>query len=660
MKNFAKGQSLVELLLIIGISAILLPALLTGLVSSRGGKAQQNQRIQAATLLKEATEAVRSVRESGWDNISTNGTYYPAIDPVSHAWKIILGTEPRPDGFNRQIAISNTCRNGGAIINCPSGIVDPSTKKVDVTVSWSTPFSSSITSTLFLTRYDGNASYTETTQTTFSAGIKTGTSVRASNPPLVADDGEVVLGAGGNGNWCAPTLQSSKIDLHGGVADGVWAREGEAYITTGVNNSGLPFTKIAISDTQPPIATQIGSSTSLNFKGNHIFVDSHYAYIATDTNSKEIEIIDMDIGPPYNTEAGYFNAPGNGSAHGVVISGNYGYMTSTSGNKLYNLNKIGGNLPIDSDGVALSDTGNTLVVVGDYAYVPIEDTRYQLDIIYLSNSTNLARVGRIHVDGGDGVDVAVSSDGNRAYLVTAQSAGQKELFIIDTTSKSNPQLVTNGVWDTSPMSPRAVNLVPGNLAILVGWGGQQYQVINVGTTPPTRCDTFPAQSYNINDIATVKETTDGDVYSYLVTNDGSGEFKIIQGGPGGTFTSSGTFESQTFNPGYSTANNRFTANFNQPPGTTIQFQISNSNLVGSPPACPTPGGYTFVGQDGTSNTRFPLTPTPGATSFGAAFPLGNYLNYNNPGQCFRYKAYLETTIDTNTPVLYDFTINYSP
>src|SRR3990167_2676701 len=57
------GQSLVEILIAIGLTGILLPALLTGLVSSREGKAQEGQRLQATALVRESEEAIRSVRE---------------------------------------------------------------------------------------------------------------------------------------------------------------------------------------------------------------------------------------------------------------------------------------------------------------------------------------------------------------------------------------------------------------------------------------------------------------------------------------------------------------------------------------------------------------------------------------------------------------------
>jgi hypothetical protein len=63
------GQSVIEILLAIGLSTIFLPALITGVIASKEGKAQQKQRLEAVTILKQSEEAVRNVRESGWDLI---------------------------------------------------------------------------------------------------------------------------------------------------------------------------------------------------------------------------------------------------------------------------------------------------------------------------------------------------------------------------------------------------------------------------------------------------------------------------------------------------------------------------------------------------------------------------------------------------------------
>jgi len=52
-KQFKKGSSLIELILVFALLAILMPVLISGLTSSRDGKAQQIQKFTANMLLKE-------------------------------------------------------------------------------------------------------------------------------------------------------------------------------------------------------------------------------------------------------------------------------------------------------------------------------------------------------------------------------------------------------------------------------------------------------------------------------------------------------------------------------------------------------------------------------------------------------------------------------
>src|SRR3989338_7940320 len=98
------GQALVELLVAFAFASMLLPGLITGLVASREGKAQQIQRLEATGLLREAQEALRVVRETNWSNTSINATYHPQISGSS--WVLSAGSE-NISGYTRQIVISD-------------------------------------------------------------------------------------------------------------------------------------------------------------------------------------------------------------------------------------------------------------------------------------------------------------------------------------------------------------------------------------------------------------------------------------------------------------------------------------------------------------------------------------------------------------------------
>src|SRR5476649_243856 len=111
------GQSLVELVMTIGIAAVVIPALATGFVATRSGRAQQGQRLQAVGLLKQGEAAVRSFRNGDWNTFAVNGTYYPQI--VNNQWALTSGTAPVVNGFSTQVVLSDVSRdsNGNIVIS---------------------------------------------------------------------------------------------------------------------------------------------------------------------------------------------------------------------------------------------------------------------------------------------------------------------------------------------------------------------------------------------------------------------------------------------------------------------------------------------------------------------------------------------------------------
>ncbi len=466
-----KGQSLIELLFIISLLAVLLPILFTGFVSSRDGRVQQNQRLTGTSILKETEEAVRNVRENDWSSFaakSNAGPFYPAIDPVTgYQWMLLTGAESLSNGFTRKVVITDVYRNTftGPIVDAsfPGAVLDPSIKKVAMTISWQKPYPSSIESFIFLSRWLENATYTETTQTQFNAGTKSGTAVRASAPQPIPtpDDGEVILGAGGHSDWCSPQLDSHTLDLpKNGVANALYAIPGKAFATTGENSSGVSFAQVNITDTFPPVPSI--NSTLDGYKTNGVFGDSNYAYITTDSNSKHGIIIDINqIVDGKFVEVGYLDAETSSDAKSIYVSGNNAYLTVSDTFYSFDIsNKSGRHTKLNS--INLDGTGNSVVINGNYAYIAVGSGSTRLQIINVTNPASMSDAGSINIDASGAQDVYVSADGSRAYIVTSQSSTKNEFFIINTANKSTPTLVTGGAFNTSPMDPKALTLVPGN------------------------------------------------------------------------------------------------------------------------------------------------------------------------------------------------------
>ena len=631
------GQLLVELLMTVGLFAVISPALLTGFVASTQGKAQQAQRILAVALLRESEEAVRSVREKGWTGFAQNGNFHPVEN--SGTWDLTPGSEEVGD-LTREVVISDVQRDGNGQIVSSGGNVDPSTKKVDIVVSWTQPQSSSVSSTTYLTRYLDNLTFTETTEAEFSAGTLTDVAVTNTN------GGEVVLGSGGFGDWCRPSdYIVGNLDLpNSGDARDVKALEGKAFTGTHSGGSGS-FVEINISNDQPPIPTT--ANTILGYETNDVFIDDNYAYVATGDISKDVVIIDLNT----NQEVGYFNdSYPFGSAQGIYVVGNVGYTTIGFRLHTFDLSSKSGSRPeLDSTSLGFLALGYRLHVVGNYAYVAISLGSSELRLVNVSNPSNISLAGYANVNGSIGQEVYVNDTGTRAYLATSSSSSKDEVFIIDTTNK-NGSMPVLGSYNTNDMNPKGITVVPGNRAIIVGTSGEEYQVLDTTyENNPVRCGGTDINT-GIYGVSSVLEA-DGDAYSYIVTGDNTDEFKIILGGPGGSggsYLPSGTFESQYFDSNFTTAFNRFSVNYVQPIETTITFQVAVAAAVSG--SCES-AVYNFVGPDGTSSTYF---------SIDGPIPFTVSGSYQNPGRCLKYRAFLSTNDSAFTPVLEDVTVNYSP
>lgn len=637
-KKYQKSQSLVELLVAIAISSILLPALFMGLVASREGKAQQAQRLNAVSLLKETEEIIRNIREKGWAAFAVNGTFHPTVSDSS--W--ILAANPETIGdFTRQIIISDSYRDTNGAIVLLGGNVDPSTKKVTIIISWNMPSPANLQSDMYLTRYLDNLSWTQTTKADFDLGTKFGTTITE------VDDGEVTLGAGGISDWCDSTLTIAALDLpKDGVANAINAIEGQAFAGTGESASGISFAKIDISNTNPPTAAIAG--TFDGYKTNDIFGEANYAYLATDNNFKEVVILNISS-LPY-TEIGYFNTPlSPEDATSIYVSGNRGYVTAGNWLYIFDLSNKSGSRPIVGLPFFLLGSGTSVVVKENYAYVSISNSELEIEmqIVDITNPGALFQVGYANVNGQNGKRVFINNSSTRAYLVTNAASFLREFFIIDIVSKTGLRPVISS-YEANGMNPKNLAVVPGNRAIIVGTGGEEYQVININDEAiPARCGGLEINS-GVNGIASILEA-DGDAYSYIITGEANAEFKIIEGGPGGEFAMSGTFESSTFDTFYNTAFNRLTITTDKPPQTDIKFQIAGADPIAE--SCDGIS-YNFVGPDGSDATFFTSE---------AGIPFNDDgINFENPARCFRYKAFLLTSDSFQSPVLYDITVNYSP
>lgn len=112
-----QGFSLVEVLLSVAVFALIVTALVGGLIYGQQSTVLAGMRSRAAILADEGLEAARNIRDENYSNL-VNGTYGLAIS--SNQWTF-SGSQDTTDIFSRQIVIST---------------VDTKRKSITANITW--------------------------------------------------------------------------------------------------------------------------------------------------------------------------------------------------------------------------------------------------------------------------------------------------------------------------------------------------------------------------------------------------------------------------------------------------------------------------------------------------------------------------------------------
>lgn len=281
-----KGVILIELLLALAIGSAILTAISSSLAGNQQTNLQSYQNQQAQFIIQEMIEATRACYSVDWECISTNGTYYPQI--VSGNWQLNPG-EITEGIFTKKINITDVMRNEQGEIITQGGMLDPSTKKITVDVSWSTPRPTSINQSYYLTRWRKNYSWLEDTFSDFIDGVEKATDVTG-NPGYVQ-----LAQTGGDGEWTEPTVVTSVDALNKG--NGIWANDGYLYFALGDNEKKVQVFDI---ETDPKLPVSLGTFNTAA-EVNNLAISGNYLYAALDSTNG-LQIFDLSVNPVQPTE----------------------------------------------------------------------------------------------------------------------------------------------------------------------------------------------------------------------------------------------------------------------------------------------------------------------------------------------------------------------
>lgn len=632
------GFSLAELLLGMALFALLITSVASFSIDAVRAVRNSSTKVVAAQRIQEMSNALLLNKDALWSTIISNTNAGSKSLVYQNNTYTFQDGAVSDIGISLQLSITQAYRDALGNIVTTGGTLDIHSRAITFTAQWVDflGISNAVSSTVYVSDWN-TLKLLQTTDTEFATGTNNGTAITKTA------DGEVTMETVIYADWCKPSLTITNADLPGqGVAQTISAIAGKAFIGTGANASGLSFINVGIAPNNPPTITTLG--TFDGNKTNAVFGDGSYAYLATDTNSEEVVILNI-VSPPY-TQVGYFDSPGSTNAKGVVTSGNYGFMITESNLYSFNLTSKSGSRP-QLGSLAIGGEAKKLFIRGNYLYIAVSDnTANELLIVDISNPSALNLVGTANVAGVDGVSVYVNTAGTRAYLATATSASQREVFIIDVTNKSGNR-GSIGSYDTNGMNPKDITAPEGYARIVVGGSGgtEQYQVITTDTeSNPQYCGGL-AVSLGVNGVASITEAN-GDTYSYVLTGDSSKEMRVVKGGPGGGNSSgygylatadytSSVLDAASTTPYYYSVE----LNSTVPGNSTLLMQIraaSTSDMAGS----------TWVGPDGTSATYF-----TGAT--GTALPV-----ILNDKQYFQYKLFFTSSDTVSTAILNQIEFTY--
>jgi len=140
-----RGVSLIEVLVAVGIASSFLVATVAGLVTLIEVGNEDTEYIKGVYLLEEAGEIARFIRDDSWSTFAsyTSGTTYYA-ENESDGWSLTT-TPVYTDGMVRTIVFSDVERDIGDDIVASGGVVDPMTRRITSSVTWSADGVSSTT-----------------------------------------------------------------------------------------------------------------------------------------------------------------------------------------------------------------------------------------------------------------------------------------------------------------------------------------------------------------------------------------------------------------------------------------------------------------------------------------------------------------------------------
>lgn len=386
--RYRSGQTLIEVIIAIGLLAIFASTLFVYIGSQLVTSQNTAQSVQAVSLAHEGLEAARAIRDSGWSALAA-GPHGLAFS--SSAWSF-QNTSDTTDGYSRTVTVTD---------------LSSTERQVVSTVSWRMPSGIARSVSLATNLTDWR---------------------HASQPPLLS------------GNWGNPQTLGT-IDLGpGNQATGVAVKSKIVYMSGLAASSGKPdFYVIDATDGLHPTLI-----TSLNIGpgSNDLALSDHYAYVVDDHDDNQLHIVDVSVtSTPVNIKT--FTIPDNGqNALTVAATGTLvlvGTKQSTH-DEFYIIDVADPAAPFVRGSLEVSGDVNRIVISGNRAYLATANSAQEFLVVNIANPNVPAFTARVDLPGSNAATgLYYNSQDHRVYVTRAQGSGTSpEITLYDATNADAP------------------------------------------------------------------------------------------------------------------------------------------------------------------------------------------------------------------------------
>lgn len=423
MRSFPRGQSLIEIVIAIGLLVLTLGAAASLLTHQLSSLNISRNTSRAINLAEEGLEASRMIRDRDW-NLLSSGAHGLVFS--NSAWSF-QGTSDTTNGFSRTITITD---------------LSATERQLTSTITWVD---------------QGNRTRSISFNTTFS-------NWRAIGGTLL------------HGDWLHPQTLGS-VDLGPGNSGTDLAVNSKIIYMTAIAASGSKddFYIIDATDgSQPFINGSLNTGPGLN----KVAVAGNYAYVANHSNTNQLQIINVsDPASPTLISSTTLN---NEKGLSVAVAGNYAYVgTKINSNKeFYIIDVSNPASPIIKGSLEINDDVNDLFVYKNHVYLATSKDTQEFIVVDPTDPANPTQVAAINPNGTlNGLGLYINSQNDHASLTRQYGgAGSPDLTVIDVSNPAVP--ATLGSYNVSGDVNAVVTA--DNLAFLgTSYSNMEFQIFDI-------------------------------------------------------------------------------------------------------------------------------------------------------------------------------------